>query len=219
MSSDNLKYLFRFDANGKEPTPLNIILWAAIIFIGTSLVFIVLLGILGINANQSTDNEQNKEFQQLKEKGITPMSLFISSLIGAVIFAPIAEELTFRFLLLKVALVNGLKLPFIVANLIQAVLFGAIHVTNVTTTDQTLKYSILQASSAAISAIFSGYGYKESNSLITPWLAHVFNNTAATVSEAFSYNKYYNTNQNDSSTLPNMMARIKMKHLQRYRKI
>ncbi len=93
---------------------------------------IVLIAVIGIGFNLATGGLMElilPHFEELMEQYSEMMeSLFMGNpvllIISIVIFAPIAEELIFRGVILQKALKFS---PFIVANILQALLFGIFH--------------------------------------------------------------------------------------------
>ncbi|MCR5273502.1 MAG: CPBP family intramembrane metalloprotease [Lachnospiraceae bacterium] len=60
----------------------------------------------------------------MEEAGLTSDNITLAVFLYTVIFGPLAEELTFRGVIMKIGLK---KMPFIAVNIIQALLFGIYH--------------------------------------------------------------------------------------------
>ena len=104
----------------------------------------------------------------LETAGVGELNLF--SLAATVILAPIAEEIIFRGVTMNLAKKAGAS--FIVANLIQAVLFGVYHV------------NLVQGTYAAIVGLVLGYAAHKYGSLYPTVLLHLAYNLAATLLSA-----------------------------------
>jgi membrane protease YdiL (CAAX protease family) len=187
---DLLDSLILYDETSPGPSMSEIIIWTGVILVVSNLIFIVLCAIVGIDPNKTLDTEKDKEYQKWYANNVSPWTVGISEVLGSTIYSPVAEELAFRFLLLKVVCIRELKMNFWAANTLQAVIFGFMHVSNMSFTTQTKKYTYLQSFSAAISGIVSGFVYKQSNSILPSLFAHMINNGAAGASELFGYLSY-----------------------------
>lgn len=184
-----------FDTSRPAPSFSVICIYACGIIILSQVIFMVLLKIMKIsNVNDSLDKEKVKEYEDWKKKGISPWFVLVSDVINSTVYGPVAEELFFRVLLMKFICVKYFKISPGIANIIQSVIFGTMHVTNGVFSIQTQKYSNIQALSAGISGLVSGYGYSSSNSIFSPLLAHMLNNLIASGSEIWGYHQYLKNN-------------------------
>jgi len=138
------------------------------------------------------DEEYNTENQNIAEKQIDPFVFAVSELLNSGLYAPLVEELFFRFLLLKVILVKMLDLDVHKANIIHAVIFGALHMTNVVVSEQQLNRTIMQSIMAGFGGLINGYTYIYTNSIFTPLIAHMINNMLAAGTQVIDYATTYN---------------------------
>lgn len=148
----------------------------------------MLCAIMGIDSN--IKGEKDTEYIEWNKRGITPWALAASELLNSTIYSPIAEELTFRLVLMKVICIQHLKLTSTAANVVQAIVFGLMHMSNSVYTTQTQRYTSLQTLSCIISGLVSGYVYIRCNSLLPSLIAHAVNNGAAGINEVVGYIKY-----------------------------
>lgn len=190
-----MDYLLKFNSEESSPSTYMIIIYTLAIIIASNLFFILICALFGTDPNTALDNEKNDEYKAWKEKGLSIWALIGTELFSNTIYSPLAEELAFKFLLLKVLLVERLQLHPDCANIVQGLIFGLLHLANMSTTLQTKVYTQLQTISAIISGIVSGWVYVHSNSIIPSILAHVLNNGAAGVSEIIGYIKYLKHNK------------------------
>lgn len=197
---DLVNSLLLYDETISAPTITEIITWTAVILIVSNVIFIVLCALFGVDSSNTMDQEKDKEYEKWSKDNISPWAIAGSELLNSSIYSPVAEEITFRFLLLKLVCVKMLKLDFWTSNIIQAVIFGSLHISNITFTTQTKNYTYLQAISAGISGIVSGYVYRASNSIIPSLLAHILNNASAGMSEVIGYIQFRRKNPTNIST-------------------
>ena len=79
-----------------------------------------------------------------------------------------------------------------VANLLQASVFGALHLSNTVYSDQSPTVSLAQSISSGITGLICGYSFYYTNSLIPAILAHVFNNLLASYDQVQNYKQFLN---------------------------
>jgi membrane protease YdiL (CAAX protease family) len=139
------------------------------------------------------NNEQGTEFESYKEKNISPLVLGVSELINSGIYAPMVEELFFRFLFLKIILIKVFKFNFHTANFFHAIIFGSLHMTNAVVSDQQLNRTIIQSIMAGCGGLIAGYTYLYTNTILTPLLSHFINNMMSAGSEFIDYAQHYKT--------------------------
>jgi membrane protease YdiL (CAAX protease family) len=89
--------------------------------------------------------------------------------------------------LFKTILVKRLKLNIHFANLVQALLFGCFHLSNMLYSTSQINNVYLQIIASSIGGLISGYSYIYSNSILPSFLAHAFNNTFAIHQEITEY--------------------------------
>lgn len=182
-----LSELLLFDSSLPAPSMSDIFIYTIGILIVSNLVFVVLCSAFGVNVNDSLDKEKSKEYIEWKKRKLSPWSVLASEIVNSAIYSPIAEELAFRVLLMKYICMNRLGMDFWTANIIQATVFGGIHLTNNVFSTQSKKYTNLQTLSALITGLVSGWAYYKCNSILPSLLSHVINNGVAGVSEAMGY--------------------------------
>lgn len=189
-----LKQILLFNENEPSSSANDIIIYTCVILIISPIIFMGLMKAFNISdINSAIDKEKTDVYAQWAEKNITPGFVLFSNLINSVFYAPLAEEMFFRFFILKVILVKTLKMNNNIAILLQGILFGIIHCSNAVFTAQSVKFSNIQALSAGITGIVSGWVYIKTNSLVSSLLAHIINNFMAGMTETISYAKYLNT--------------------------
>ena len=137
--------------------------------------------------------EQGREFDVYKDKQISPLVLGVSEFINSGIYAPMVEELFFRFLFLKIVLIKIFKFDFHTANFFHAVIFGALHMTNAVVSDQEINRTIIQSVMAGFGGLIAGYTYAYTNTILTPLLSHFINNMMSAGSEFIDYSQHYKT--------------------------
>lgn len=180
-----------FDESKTSPDLYSIMFYTALIILTTQIVFVVVAKIMGIDdVEQDLDDEKQKEYSQWKKKGVTPFQVGMGELFNSTIYSPISEEFLFRIVLMKYICVERLKLTPLAANVIQASIFGGMHLTNVAFSNQTGKYTKLQTLSATIAGLISGWTFIQSNSILPSLIAHALNNASAGISELLGYMKF-----------------------------
>ncbi len=150
--------------------------------------------------DKTLKDEEETEYQSYKDKGISPVILGFSEILNSAIYAPLIEELFFRFLLFKLVLIKAFKLNPHIANFIHACIFGSLHMTNAVMSDQQINRTILQSCMAGVGGLISGYTYMYTNTIFTPLLSHFINNMIASGNEFIDYAHYYATISNTIET-------------------
>lgn len=182
--------LLLYDSSRSAPNITEILLWTGVILVISNIIFTAICAIFGVNSSDTLDKEKDKEYVEWMKHDVSPWAIVSSEILNSSIYSPIAEELAFRVLLLKIICIRGLKLDFWLSNFIQASIFGAMHMSNVTFTTQTKNYTYLQSLSAGISGLVSGFVYRQSNSILPSLIAHMLNNAGAGMSEVVGYIRY-----------------------------
>lgn len=189
MSDNTCLYneLLYFDPN-KPTLKLNylIIIGIAVMLL-SNMIFMTFLRFFGNNLEKSIEKETKDGFHSFNKKRINPYTLYFSDIVNSVIYAPITEELFFRFFLFKTILVKKYKMNIHKANLAQALIFGGFHYTNQIYTEQKTITTWAQILSASISGLINGYVYYYTNSIIPSLVSHITNNLLAT---HFNFTKY-----------------------------
>jgi len=179
--------LIYFDPSKPSPTFINQIVIGISIMLFSNIVFSVIVKTFGKKIESKMAEESNNEYKNYNEKDINPSNLLISDLINSVAYAPITEELFFRFFLFKTLLYRKLKFNVHVANMIQAFTFGAFHITNSVFGEQEEITTFVQILSASISGLINGYAYYYFNSITPCIVSHLLNNLMAT---HYNYKQY-----------------------------
>jgi membrane protease YdiL (CAAX protease family) len=191
--------LFKYDANKPMSSFSNQLITALVIIILNNLILQVVIKyypqekliIRKQNIETVLSEETKSEFKKYSKKLVSPNILLLSEVVNASLYAPIIEEVFFRFLLLKLLLVRYFKLNIHTAIIIHAILFGSFHMTNVITSDQEINKTVIQSVSAGLSGVIYAYAYIYTNSIFTPLLAHFINNIMSTMADYIEYSKYY----------------------------
>lgn len=187
MSECLFRELIFFDPSKPSPSFLNQIVIGVAIMLFSNIVFAVTVKMFGKKVESKIQEEVKDEYENYTEKEVNPNNLLISDLLNSVVYAPITEELFFRFFLFKTLLYRKFKFNVHIANLIQGLTFGAFHITNSVFGDQQEVTTFIQIISASISGIINGYAYYYFNSLIPCVVAHLLNNLMAT---HYNYKQY-----------------------------
>ena len=141
--------------------------------------------------NETLNDEYQDEIESTKDSRISPMIYGISEMLNSAIYAPFVEELFFRFFLLKLILVKSFDINKHKANIIHAVIFGAMHLTNAVVSDQQINRTIIQSIMSGIGGLIAGYTYMYTNSILTPLISHIINNALAAGSQVIDYANAY----------------------------
>jgi len=188
----SIQELIKFDVTKESASPFTIFIVALGCVIINNFVFTIgMKHFATSNFRDTLENEHDQEFDQYKEKKISPLIFGFSEFLNSGIYAPLVEELFFRFLFLKLVLVKICKFGIHTANLIHAVIFGAMHMTNAVVSDQQINRTIVQSCMAGVGGLISGYAYIYTNSIFTPLIAHMINNMMAAGQELIEYANSY----------------------------
>jgi membrane protease YdiL (CAAX protease family) len=188
----SIQELIKFDVTKESSSPLTIFITALACVIINNFVFTIGMKHFASKEFKDTlEDEHDQEFDQYKEKQISPLIFGFSEFLNSGIYAPLVEELFFRFLFLKLVLIKIFKFNIHTANLIHAVIFGAMHMTNAVVSDQQINRTIIQSCMAGIGGLVSGYAYIYTNSIFTPLIAHIINNMMAAGQELIEYANSY----------------------------
>ena len=192
MENNNCLFneLLKFDPNKDVSDTKSQILAAIGILLFSNMSFIVLMKVFAKDLLNKSENDEKEELKEYKEKEISPTNLYLSDCLNSVLYAPIVEELVFRFFIFKTILYRKFNMNIHSANILQAFIFGGFHITNSTFGEQRLSTTIVQVIAATISGIINGYSYIYTNSILPSILAHILNNLLATHSNYVSYKDY-----------------------------
>ncbi len=187
----SIRELLYFDPSKPMADSSTIIIVAISAVILNNIIYNMFLRNMPVDYNETLSTEQEAEFNAYQKKKISPVILGISELINSGIYAPMVEELFFRFLFLKLVLIKIFKFNFHTANLFHAIIFGALHMTNAVVSDQQLNRTIIQSLMAGCGGLISGYTYLYTNTILTPLLSHFLNNMLSAGSEFIDYAQHY----------------------------
>jgi len=190
MESCSVQELIKFDVT-KPMAPFGKqLLIAMLSVVLNNLIFNFIVKFITPDNNQY-EEDVDEEFTAIKSKMVSPFLFGFSEMVNGGIYAPIVEELFFRFLLFKLVFIKVFKMNSSLANVVQAVVFGLLHLSNIVSSDQQIQKSMLQTLSATIGGFISGWTYMYTNSIFTPMMAHMINNIIATSSDTIEYTQFY----------------------------
>jgi len=187
----SIKELILFDVTKPMASSSTIVTIAVGAVILNNIIYNIVLRNSSSKYIETLNEEQGSEFDVYKDKNISPAVLGISEFINSGIYAPMVEELFFRFLFLKLVLIKIFKFNFHTANFFHAVIFGSLHMTNAIVADQEFNRTVMQSVMAGFGGLIAGYTYKYTNTILTPLLSHFINNMLSAGSEFIDYTKYY----------------------------
>lgn len=193
LNQCSIKELLLFDVTKPMADYSTIIIVAISAVIFNNILYTMFMRKMPQEYNEVLYEEQGREFDSYKEKKISPVILGVSELINSGIYAPMVEELFFRFLFLKIILIKVFKFNFHTANFFHAIIFGALHMTNAVVSDQEINRTIVQSIMAGCGGLIAGYTYLYTNSILTPLLSHFINNMMSAGSEFIEYSQHYQT--------------------------
>jgi membrane protease YdiL (CAAX protease family) len=184
--------LIKFDPTKKTSSFGTILFVAIASVIVNNLVYnIGMKKFATADLHETLEDEYADEIESTKDKQISPVLFGISELLNSGIYAPLVEELFFRFFFLKLILIKMFGLNIHKANIIHAIIFGAMHMTNAVVSDQQINRTIIQSIMSGIGGLLAGYTYIYTNSIFTPLIAHIINNTIAAGNQVIDYAETY----------------------------
>jgi len=189
MDTCSIQELVYFDPNRPSAPFIKQLLVAMLSVIVNNFLFNFIYRLLPKSESLYTDTKQ--EYTTIQGKAVTPILFGISEIVNGGIYAPFVEELFFRFFIFKIIMIKIFRMSEFRGNLLQSIIFGLMHMTNVITSPQSVNKTILQTISAAIGGYLSAWTYIYTNSIFTPIMAHMINNLIATGSEIFEYSLFY----------------------------
>jgi len=193
LNQCSIKELLLFDVTKPMADYSTILMVAISAVIFNNILYNVFMRNMPMDYNEVLSDEQGREFDSYKQKKISPVILGVSELINSGIYAPMVEELFFRFLFLKIILIKVFKFNFHTANFFHAIIFGALHMTNAVVSDQEINRTIIQSIIAGCGGLIAGYTYLYTNTILTPLLSHFINNMMSAGSEFIDYAQHYKT--------------------------
>ena len=192
LDNCSIQELLKFDVNKKTSTISEILIVAVGCVVLNNVIYVLFMKYFSSKKVQETiKNEYKEDVENSVNEKISPLVFGVSEIINTGLYAPIVEELFFRFFLLKILFIKILKLNPHTANIIHSVIFGSMHLTNAIVADQQINRTILQSIMAGIGGLISGYAYMYTNSIATPLIAHIINNILASTNEIIDYKKAY----------------------------
>jgi hypothetical protein len=197
MDNCVVQELIKFDPSKETASFGKQLVIAMLCVIVNNVIFNVIIRYLPQEHMEDYDEEVDDEFENIQEKQISPVLFGISEMLNGGIYAPIVEELFFRFLLFKIIFVKIFRIQPTSANILQAVIFGLMHLSNVVSSDQQFKKTCLQTLSATIGGLISGWSYMYTNSILTPLMSHMINNIISTSADTIEYSEYVTKNPSD----------------------
>ena len=183
--------LIKFDPLKPTSSLKDIIIIAICAVVINNIIYNVAIKHFSKQFNTVLQDEYEDEIDSTKESNISPLMYGISEMFNSAIYAPMVEELFFRFFLLKIILIKTFNINNHKANIINAILFGAMHMTNVVVSDQQMNRTIIQSIMSGIGGLISGYTYMYTNSIFTPLISHIINNALAAGSQVIDYSNAY----------------------------
>jgi membrane protease YdiL (CAAX protease family) len=191
MNSCIVQEILKFDPHKPMASVQVQVITTVAILVFSTLTFTAILNhVLPKTFSDKMDTDKDKEFSAMKKKGVSFRSLVFGEILNGSIHAPISEELFFRFLLFKLVLVRGMKLNPHTANVVQAVIFGGLHMSNTVYSDQHATMSFAQSISSGITGLVCGYSYYYTNSILPAMMAHVINNLIASYDQIQAYSNF-----------------------------
>ena len=191
MDSCSIQELIKFDKNKPMASFGKQLLIAMLCVIANNVLFNSIINVLPEEKVDDYHQDIDIEFTSYKQKAVSPLIFGVSEMINGGIYAPIVEELFFRFLLFKIIFIKIFRMNPSGANILQAIVFGLMHMSNVVSSDQQLNKTILQTVSSSIGGLIAGWSYMYTNSLLTPIMSHMINNIIATSSDMMEYSMFY----------------------------
>ena len=191
LNQCSIKELLLFDVTKPMADYSTILIVAISAVIFNNILYNIFLKHVPDTYVDTLNDEQTSEFDVYKDKNISPVILGVSELINSGIYAPMVEELFFRFLFLKIVLIKIFKFNFHTANLVHAIIFGSLHMTNAVVSDQHINRTIIQSMMAGVGGLLAGYTYAYTNTILTPLLSHFINNMLSAGSEFIDYAQHY----------------------------
>jgi len=182
--------ILKFDPTLPSISGQHLIVATLAILVLTTLIFRVSLIFFPDSTKDDVVKDKNLEYKEFERKKINPQILIVGEVINGSLIPSLQEELLFRFVLLKLLFVRGLKMNIHSANFLQAIIFGSCHMGNAIYSEQTTRISFIQSLSASITGLLCGYSYYYTNSIIPSIAAHMINNILASYDQVSAYKNY-----------------------------
>ena len=183
--------LLKFDPSKPTASLTTQISVAICIVLLTAIIYNILLKIPALNKkSEEMDGESVDTFATYKRNKVTVGGYLAATILNGSLYGPIAEEVTFRFLLMKVLFVRKLGMNPHAANAAQALFSGFLHLTNTAFSPQGPSMSALQSIYSTILFAICGYSYIYTNSILPAIFAHIMNNMWSASFEIKGYSAY-----------------------------
>jgi membrane protease YdiL (CAAX protease family) len=188
MNTCAIQEILRFDPSKPPASIQTLILSTVAILVLSTLTFTVVVKVfMKRSFTDVLQEDKEKELDSLQKKGVTFSNLVFGEILNGSLHAPISEELFFRFLLFKLVFVRLFKMNPHSANVLQAFIFGILHMSNTVYSDQQFNMSVAQSISSGITGLICGYSYYYTNSIVPAILAHILNNLIASYDQIKAY--------------------------------
>lgn len=168
---------------------------------GFAIIFAILLSqatMIVVNKLASKNLQHRIERNQhaikmfLRDNKISPKMFRSSACFDKqVILGDVFQEVVFRLLAMKLLISHGGMNPHL-ANIIQAVLFGFLHMWNIVFQEKSRDEALHQSIYASFIFFIMGYLFIYTNSILPPILVHIFINQSICLHIYEDYLKYFN---------------------------
>jgi membrane protease YdiL (CAAX protease family) len=143
-----------------------------------------------LTSEKSLKQETLREYHWRVKNGVTPGRQMAVGVLRRSLYSSVSEELLFRVIVLK-CLVYKLGIKGWQANILQAVVFGSLHMTNAVTRQQGVKTSVCQSVIASVSFWLYGWSFMTTNSIWPALLVHMFGNLYFSTGDSLAYEEFY----------------------------
>ena len=141
-------------------------------------------------SEKSLERETLREYNWRVKNGVTPGRQMAVGVLRRSLYSSVSEELLFRVIVLK-CLVYKVGMKGWQANILQAVVFGSLHMTNAVTRQQGVKTSVCQSVIASVSFWLYGWSFMTTNSIWPALLVHMFGNLYFSTGDSLAYEEFY----------------------------
>ena len=141
-------------------------------------------------SEKSLERETLREYNWRVKNGVTPGRQMAVGILRRSFYSSVSEELLFRVIVLK-CLVYKVGMKSWQANILQAVVFGSLHMTNAVTRQQGVKTSVCQSVIASVSFWLYGWSFMTTNSIWPALVVHMFGNLYFSTGDSLSYEEFY----------------------------
>ena len=141
-------------------------------------------------SEKSLERETLREYNWRVKNGVTPGRQMAVGVLRRSLYSSVSEELLFRVIVLK-CLVYKVGMKGWQANILQAVAFGSLHMTNAVTRQQGVKTSVCQSLIASVSFWLYGWSFLTTNSIWPALVVHMFGNLYFSTGDSMAYEEFY----------------------------